>query len=49
MVLYCANGKKYDLPTDVTEDYIRNLVKQDYPNPLIIKRTEDKYYVLHKE
>lgn len=48
MEVWCGNGKHYTLPKDVSEEKIKDLVKADYPNPLLIKRTETKYYVLHK-
>lgn len=49
MELWLANGKHYIVPENITEEQIKELVKSDYINPVILKRTDTKYYILPRK
>ena len=48
MKVYTSYGKIYIVQQNISEKEIKELVKKDYTNPLILKRDENKWYVLNE-
>lgn len=47
MTIYTSFGDVYkDLAVDITDEQIKTLVQKDYFNPKILRREENKIYVL---